>query len=106
MDFSNLEYGRNQRQINALVNQMENKVNLILKKVNVDSTEFKEIESALKEAWVGVDADNFLKALKNKNKTVYNNIKSTKNKFTSYFKDDEAAFAKFQNDNSLGLDGK
>ena len=101
MQFSGVEYGRNQKQINTLVNQMENKVNLILKKVNSDSAEFKAIETALKECWVGVDADNFLKSLKNKNTTVYNNIKATKTKFTSYFKNDEAAFAKFQQTNKI-----
>ena len=101
MEFSGVEYGRDQKAINNLVNQMENKVNLILKKVTTDSVEFKAIEAALKECWVGVDADNFLTALKNKNKDVYANIKATKTKFTSYFKNDEAASAKFQQSNKI-----
>jgi len=101
ISFDNVDYGRNQKAIQTLVTQMEQKVNVILKAVNVDSSEFLEIENALKECWVGVDADNFLKALKDKNKTVYNNIKTTKTKFTSYFKNDEAAFAKFQQNNKI-----
>ena len=99
--FDSVEYGRNQKAIQTLVTQMEQKVNDILKAVNVDSAEFKEITAALKECWVGVDADNFLKALKTKNTTVYNNIKTTKTKFTSYFKTDEASFAKFQQGNKI-----
>ena len=95
------EYGRDQKAINALVNEMEAKINTILKSVNVDCNEYKNIEAAIKECWVGKDADNFLKALKTKNTTVYNNIKETKTKFSTYFKDDEAAFAKFQEKNTI-----
>jgi hypothetical protein len=101
LTFGGVEYGRSQKAILTLVNQMESKTNDILKSVNVDSSDFKAIEEALKDCWVGVDADNFLKALKNKNTQVYNNIKTTKTKFASYFKSDEAAFAKFQETNVI-----
>ncbi len=101
MSFNEVDYGRNQKAINTLVTQMEQKVNAILKNVNVDSKEYKEIEAALKDCWVGVDADNFLKSLKTRNQTVYNNIKNTKTKFVSYFQADEAAFAKFQKSNQI-----
>ena len=45
---------------------MEQKVNAILKNVNVESKEYKAIEAAIKDCWVGVDADNFLKQMKTK----------------------------------------
>ena len=101
LSFDEVDYGRNQKAIQTLVTQMEQKVNAIMKAVNVDSAEYKAIETAVKDCWVGVDADNFLKSLKTKNTTVYNNIKQTKTKFTSYFKSDEAAFAKFQQNNKI-----
>ena len=101
MTFGEVDYGRDQKSINTLVTQMEQKVNAILKNVNVDSAEFKAIETALKNCWVGVDADNFLNTLKTRNQTVYNNIKNTKSKFTSHFQADEASFAKFQQSNKI-----
>lgn len=101
ISFNNVDYGRNQKAINTLVTQMEQKVNAILKNINVASKEYKEIEAAVKDCWVGVDADNFLKALKTKNQTVYNNIKNTSTKFVSYFQADEAKFAKFQSNNRI-----
>ncbi len=101
LSFDGAEYGRNQKAILTLLNQMEAKSNEILKAINVGSSDFKAIETALKDCWVGVDADNFLTALKNKNTQVYNNIKTTKTKFQSYFRNDEAAFAKFQKTNKI-----
>ena len=101
MSFNDVDYGRDQKAINALVTQMEQKVSDILKCLNTSSADFKAVETALKDCWVGVDADNFLTSLKNKNNTVYSNVKATNAKFTSYFKNDEAAFAKFQQNNKI-----
>jgi tRNA uridine 5-carbamoylmethylation protein Kti12 len=101
MSFGSVDYGRNQKAINKLVTQMEQKVNAILKNVNVESKEYKAIESAIKNCWVGVDADNFLKQMKTRNQNAYNNIKNTKKEFVSLFQENEDAFAKFQKSNRI-----
>ena len=101
LSFGTVDYGRDQKSINKLVTQMEQKVSAILKNINVDSKEYKEIEATIKDCWVGVDADNFLKQIKTRNQSVYNNIKNTKKDFITYFQNDEASFAKFQKSNKI-----
>ena len=94
-------YGRDQKGIKTLVTEIDTKIGNVLKAMESNATEFKNIETTIKKYWVGVDADNFVKSLKSGNTKVVNSIKSIRGNFIAEFENNEKAFARFQERNKL-----
>ena len=55
--------GLNVKGIKTLVTEIDTKIGNVLKAMESNATEFKNIETTIKKYWVGVDADNFVKSL-------------------------------------------
>lgn len=101
LGIESMTYGRDQKGITTLVTEIDTKIGNILKSMDSNATEFKNIETTIKKYWIGVDADNFVKSLKSGNTKVVNSIKSIRGNFIAEFENNEKAFAKFQERNKL-----
>ena len=87
-------YGRSEAGLKTLKSNLQGDCSRMVSALN--GAEYTNLVNSIKKYWAGVDADDWLKDLETKTKTLTSNIKSVSSKAQGYLDQDLASFKSFQ----------
>ena len=89
---SNATYGRSTAGQKVIVNQFQACITKAVKALDADNAEYKALRKTISDNWSGADANEFLKLLDDKRKSIQSKVKKFNSAYSTVISEDNSKF--------------